>query len=162
MCIVHCVPAVLWPSCSTKPLGHDPVKVVAFVSALLTILLNIEEALQQAVGLHIVPPKDPESVGTINSCHGTLQALSLATASSLNCYRLLNSHNLYSEDFGFWIKPQSTAWFTRFVMDQFDDDRWVQHFRLTKGAVVMLSKMLAPHIRRQNTKYRLAIQRGFH
>jgi hypothetical protein len=139
------------------PPRHDPVKVIAFVSTLLAVLLNIEEALQQAVGLHIVPPEDPESFGTIDSCHGTLQVLNLAAASSLHYYRLLNSHILYSEDFGFWVKPRSMAWFTRFVMDQFDDDRWVQHFRMTKGAVMTLSEMLAPHIRWQNTKYRLAI-----
>jgi hypothetical protein len=75
----------------------------------------------------------------------------------MNCFRILNSQFLEFGDFGFWVKPRSTAWFSRLVIDQFDDERWVQHFRMTKAAVMGLLEMLAPHIRRQNTKDRLAI-----
>jgi hypothetical protein len=55
------------------------------------------------------------------------------------------------------MKPRSTAWFTRFVIEQYEDERWVQHFRMTKSTVFRLSQLLAPHISRQSTWYRLAI-----
>jgi hypothetical protein len=49
------------------------------------------------------------------------------------------------------------VWFTRFVINQYDDDRWVQYFWMTKSDVFRLSKMLVPHIHRHNTQYKLAI-----
>jgi hypothetical protein len=135
----------------------DPVEVVAFVSALLVLLLHIQDALQQAVGFPMLNAEEPEALETIHECHDTLQALNAFAAASLHCFRLLNSQFLLVEDFGFWVKPRSTAWFTRFVIEQYDDDRWVQHFRMTKSAVFRLADMLSPHIRRRNTPYRLAI-----
>jgi hypothetical protein len=136
---------------------QEPVEVVAFVSALLVLLLNVQEALQQAIGIHVLQSDEPEALGTVDSCHETLVDMNLAAAVSLHCFRLLNSQFLLSEDLGFWVKPRSMAWFTRFVIEQYEDERWVQHFRMTKSAVFRLSEMLAPHISRQNTRYRLAI-----
>jgi hypothetical protein len=118
----------------------DPVEVVAFVSALLVLLLHIQDALQQAVGFPVLNMQEYEALETIHECHDMLQALNASATASLHC---------------FWLR--STAWFTRFVIEQYVDDRWVQHFRMTKSVVFKLADMLSPHIRRRNTPYRLAI-----
>ena len=53
--------------------------------------------------------------------------------------------------------PRSTSWFSRFVLQEYDDNKWLENFRLTKAAVFSLKILLQPHIEKQNTHYRLAI-----
>jgi hypothetical protein len=62
-----------------------------------------------------------------------------------------------SEDLGFWVKPRSTTWFSRFLLGQYREERWIQMFRMTKPAVFALSDLLKPHVQKQDTRYRLAI-----
>ena len=42
-------------------------------------------------------------------------------------------------------------------MAEYDDKRWLEMFRMTKGLVFALSDLLAPHVCRKDTKYRVAI-----
>jgi hypothetical protein len=136
---------------------HEPGDVIALVSTLLVLLLNVEDALLQSIRVPVLVAEDPEVLGTIQECHDTLQDLSVAVVAILYYFRVFNSYFLFSEDLGFWVKPRSTAWFTCFVIDQYDDARWVQHFRMCKSSVFRLSEMQGPYIQKQNTRYRLAI-----
>jgi hypothetical protein len=70
---------------------QEPVEVVACVSTLLVLLLNVQEALQQAVGIHVLQSDEAEALGTVDSCHETLVDMNLAAAVSLYYFRLLNS-----------------------------------------------------------------------
>jgi hypothetical protein len=42
-------------------------------------------------------------------------------------------------------------------MEQYEDDQWMESFRMSKAAVLNLTDLLRPHIARRDTKYRLAI-----
>jgi hypothetical protein len=57
------------------------------------------------------------------------------------------------EDLGYWVRPRSTTWFSRFVVEEFQDDRWVQCFRMTKRVVFSLVEMLRLQIQRRDTWY---------
>ena len=65
--------------------------------------------------------------------------------------------NVFDDDLGFWVKPRSTTWFSRFLLSEYDDSRWVQMFRFTKPAVFALADLLRPTIQKKDIKYRLAI-----
>jgi hypothetical protein len=49
------------------------------------------------------------------------------------------------------------AWFSDFLVTQYDRQRWIQHFRMSKESVFELCTALRPHIERRNTCYRCAI-----
>lgn len=92
------------------------------MSALLVLLLDIHDALQQAVGFHVLDAKHFHSLAMVDNCHDTLQDLNLTTTTSLHCFHLINSWYLFFEDSGFYVKLQSTIWFTKFMVDQYDND----------------------------------------
>ena len=48
-------------------------------------------------------------------------------------------------------------WFTKFLLEEYDDDRWINLFRMTKRSVFHLANILAPSISKKNTRYRLAV-----
>jgi len=72
-------------------------------------------------------------------------------------YRLYSMFNFYDDDLGLWVKPRFTTWFSRFLLEQYNDQRWVQMFRMTKTPVFVLADLLRPHVQCQHTKYRVAI-----
>lgn len=55
------------------------------------------------------------------------------------------------------MKPKSTTWFSRFLLHKYDDERWIEMFCFTKKEVFHLATLLAPVIRKQDTKYRFAV-----
>ena len=63
----------------------------------------------------------------------------------------------FDEDLGYWIQPWSTTWFMKFLLEEYDDERWIKMFRMTKKAVLSLTKLLVPYIDKRNTNYRLCI-----
>jgi hypothetical protein len=136
---------------------EDLADIIAFVSALLLLQLHVQEMLQQALQLHAEREEDLDVIVYVRECEENVQNMNLVAAVTLHCFRNLNLQFLFADDFGFWVKPRSTTWFSRFVIDQFDDDRWVQHFRMIEATVFRLADMLSPHIRKQNTRYRLSI-----
>ena len=80
-----------------------------------------------------------------------------SSISALYSYELWNNLLIADFELGYWVKPRSTTWFSRFVIEEYDDDRWSSLFRMTKASVFDLSHQLRPFIQKQNTKYRLAI-----
>ena len=89
---------------------------------------------------------------------GQLSADPLATLrfglESLNIYA--PSH-LLDDDLGYWVRPRSTTWFSRFLLCEYDDTRWIQMFRMNKAAVFALAELLAPQVQKADTKFRVAI-----
>ncbi len=47
-----------------------------------------------------------------------------------------------------------------FFMIQYDNQKWVEHFKVTRKVVVQIIKKLKPSIQRKDTKYRFAIPIG--
>ena len=118
----------------TAPLTHSLPTPTTIEENSTDALIEIVQALQQ-------PMEDP-----------------LAAVSSylLNLY-FPTSLYLLPNDLGFLVKPRSTTWFSQFLMAEYDDRRWLEMFRMTKGSIFALADLLAPHVRRKDTKYRVAI-----
>jgi hypothetical protein len=141
---------------------QDPTDIIAFVSALLLLLFHVQDMLQQTPQLYAEHEEDLVAIVSIGDCEENVQNMTLAADVTLHCFHVLNLQFLFPYDFGLWVKPRSTAWFSHFVIDQFDDDRWMQHFRMTKAAVFRLVDILSLHMRKQNTRYRLSIPMMVH
>ena len=76
---------------------------------------------------------------------------------TLHTYRLCLPSTILPVEVSYWIKPQSTRWFSRFLVEQYDNTRWISMFRMMKDVVFNLAELLRPHVEKQNTKYSLAI-----
>jgi len=83
--------------------------------------------------------------------------MEIHTQAALHDFRLWSSHLLLDEDLGYWVKPRSTTWFSQFLLHEYDDRRWIEMFRFSKSGVFRLAALLAPAIRKKDTKYCLAV-----
>lgn len=50
---------------------------------------------------------------------------------TLHHFRLCIALNFLDDDLRFRVKRRSTTWFSRFLLDQYDDERWIQMFWMT-------------------------------
>jgi hypothetical protein len=119
--------------------------------------LNSHRALEQTV--HMDTDKDSEVLPDLwyNAGHVSSADAEHITTVALHNFRLCNVFSLFDKDLGYWVKPRSTTWFSRFLLEQYGEDRWIQIFRMSKRAVFALTDLLRPHIQKQDTKYQFAI-----
>jgi hypothetical protein len=54
----------------------------------------------------------------------------------------------------YWVKPKSTTWFSKFFVMEFDEERWVENFCITKHNLFNIANHLRPLIIKQDKKYR--------
>jgi hypothetical protein len=102
---------------------------------------EVEDQFAAVVGTLMAP---------IHDAHSVLSA-------GLNHYRFCTLYPMFDEEVGFWVRPRSTTWFSRFLLEQYDDHRWIQMFRMSKRSIMALSDLLKPHVQRHDTRYRIAI-----
>ncbi|KAM7151325.1 uncharacterized protein RBU57_012021 [Macrochelys suwanniensis] len=57
----------------------------------------------------------------------------------------------------FWVRETSTEWWDHIVMQVWDDEQWVQNFRMRKATFMGLCEELAPALRRKDTRLRAAL-----
>ena len=122
--------------------------------------------LQIFTAPHIVigPPPNLEDDDSTDALTDIVEALGqpaedplgILHSTSLN-FQLPTSLSVFPDDLGYWVKPRSTTWFSHFLLFEYDDRRWLEMFRMTKGSIFAFADLLAPHVRRKDTKYRVAI-----
>lgn len=100
--------------------------------------------------------EEDHSDGDVGSEH-RLFVQETILASVRHDYRLRNIAFLFPADLGWWVLPRSTTWFSRFVMYEFDDERWIKNFRMPKGVVLCFVAVLSPHVQKQDTRYRRVV-----
>jgi hypothetical protein len=134
-----------------------PTEILSFSSALLLLLLNSHRALEQTV--HMDTDRDSEISPDLwyDAGHMSSTDVEHITTAALHNFRMYNVFSFFNEDLGYWVKPRSTIWFSRFLLEQYSEDRWIQMFRMSKRAVFALTDLLRPHIQKQDTKYQFAI-----
>lgn len=136
----------------------DTRNLYAFTAWLLLQLLHNQKQPSGALTFGEADDNGFEELSVItNSLMGPAYDASALFSASLSNFRLCTMATVFDEDVSFWVHPRSTTWFSRFLLEQYDDERWVQMFRMSKRAVVALADLLRPHVERQNTKYRIAI-----
>ena len=134
----------------------DPADLLSIVSALLMILLNAQNILATA-SIHAEAPTLDEFNLEMEEGVRNMHHIHCTSIAALYSFQLCNNLVLGDNELGYWVKPRSTTWFSRFVIEDYNDERWSSLFRMTKQSVFELSYQLRPLIERQNTKYRLAI-----
>ncbi|XP_067388051.1 uncharacterized protein [Emydura macquarii macquarii] len=65
--------------------------------------------------------------------------------------------HLQSVERRFWCRETSTDWWDRIVMQLWDDDQWLQNFRMRKATFLELCSELAPSLKRVDTRLRQAM-----
>jgi hypothetical protein len=128
-------------------LGSE-VEVISFSIALLLMLLNAYNAL----GQQVQGESDDDYASSIDRFNllgeDYIMDVDRFAAAALYNVRLCIIFYLLDEDLGFWVKPRSTTWFSRFLLGQYGEERWIQMFRLTKPFVFALSNLLKPHVQK--------------
>lgn len=149
----------MYGACQMEPLHHASGS-FTFTSWMLLLLLRIHQSLEAPPIVEAVEAavdgRDPlsEMVHAFDSPHSDYASL---ISSALHNFRLCTPFSYLDDDLGYWVKPRSTTWFSRFLVDQYDNTRWVEMFRMTKPSVFALAGVLRPHVEKQDTKFRLAI-----
>ena len=136
----------------------NPHQYASIVSLLLLLLLKTHRELSL---LAEEPEEDltaeEDDILPIQCLDSSSVDMDIATHVVLQHWRLWAGLSALDEDLGFWVKPRSTTWFTKFLLEEYDDDRWINLFRMTKRSVFHLANILAPSISKKNTRYRLAV-----
>uniref|UniRef100_A0A8C4YQS5 Putative nuclease HARBI1 n=1 Tax=Gopherus evgoodei TaxID=1825980 RepID=A0A8C4YQS5_9SAUR len=57
----------------------------------------------------------------------------------------------------FWARETSTEWWDHIIMEVWDDEQWLQNFRMRKATFMELCEELAPTLRRKDTRLRAAL-----
>jgi hypothetical protein len=57
---------------------------------------------------------------------------------------------LWNKKFGKWVKTLSITWFFHFLMTQYEDFRWIDHFRITCKFVEQLIAKLKHFMEKKN------------
>ncbi|XP_065438119.1 uncharacterized protein LOC135981036 [Chrysemys picta bellii] len=57
----------------------------------------------------------------------------------------------------FWARETSTEWWDHIIMEAWDDEQWLQNFRMRKATFMGLCEALAPTLRRKDTRLRAAL-----
>jgi hypothetical protein len=113
------------------PLSSEAV--VPFMSSVVVLLQNV-------VGTMFGPEEVPASeegkaAPTLDQMHESLMNMETIVSSVLHDFRISNASALLGADLGYWILPRSTAWFSQFLLYEYDTGRCVENFRLSKDSV---------------------------
>ncbi len=68
----------------------------------------------------------------------------LLTIIMFHYFQLYNFLLVLSQDLGHWVKPRSTTWFSRFLLIEFNENKWIKHFRMTKTTLFRIVNQLWP------------------
>jgi hypothetical protein len=126
----------------------DELELVLF-GILLVILVHtlIESRPASAVEDHMVT--DGTFGGCIDLDSNDVQfAMAIAT---LYDYRVNCGLLCFKDDLRFWVKPRSMVRFGEFLMNAFDNGRWILNFQMDKTTVAGICDRLRPLIRKQDT-----------
>ena len=136
---------------------NNAVEVCSFNTALLLLLLTVHRKLSEAAVALAADESSAEDVEDFLTSGCTASGLDAATTAALQHFYLFSTLVALDDDLGFWVKPRSTTWFSRFLVHEYDDNRWIQMFRISKRCVFSLAELLVPAVKKKDTRYRLAI-----
>jgi hypothetical protein len=114
----------------------DPAYLLSIVSALLMILLNAHNILAIA-SIPLESPSLDEINVDMEEGVRHMDNFQCTSIVALYSFQLCNNLLLGDHELGYWVKPRSTTWFSRFVVEEYNDDRWSSLFRMTKASTVL-------------------------
>ena len=72
--------------------------------------------------LESIPPDEGDGEVDVSLVHETFVNLNAIVASVLHDFRIIHASTLLDQELGWWILPRSTSWFSRFVLQEYDDN----------------------------------------
>lgn len=72
-------------------------------------------------------------------------------------YCLASGLLCFDDGLRYWVKPHSTVWFSDFLMAMYNDNRWIENFRMDKCSVVEITFWLRDSIAKNDTNYCIAV-----
>jgi hypothetical protein len=51
----------------------------------------------------------------------------------------------FNSNLGHWVKPRFTTWFSQLFMIEYDDERWVENFQMSKSTLLQIDEKLFSH-----------------
>jgi hypothetical protein len=79
----------------------------------------------------------------------------------LHQYRLTSTFDLlFEKDLGYWVKARSTTWYSQFLMSQYNNPRWIEHFKVSREFFFQLTMKLKHLMEKKDTHYRCVILVG--
>lgn len=129
----------------------------ALFAPLLLLLLTANRALDVVGSAMEEEPTEDSLLFEVDNDRHMANTIDRVMDATLHEFRVCTVFNSLEDDVGFWVKPRSTTWFSRFLLEEYGDDRWIQLFRMTKLALWALADVLKPFVEKKDTKYRFAI-----
>lgn len=136
----------------TNPMGS-----VAWTTWLVLMLLKVQQGLEIPLMVATEEDDQDELSAIVHRLQDSEPDASSMLRATLHNYRFCTAFMFLEEDLGFWVKPRSTTWFSRFLLEQYDNTLWISMFRMTKASVFALAGLLKPHVEKSDTNYRVAV-----
>ncbi len=81
----------------------------------------------------------------------------LLMSATLHHYRVSCISLTINEEFGHWVKHHSIMWFNHFLLLEYENTMWIQHFSMSKVNLLNICTHVKPFISKHDTKYRKII-----
>jgi len=138
-------------------LWADPDTALALTALVLILLVECTEWQPPVRDFSAVVSLQTEGLLNLHIPAPPVLNMAALFSSTVNNFRLSCSPFPVNDEVAYWVKSRSTAWFSRFLLEQYDDSRWVAMFRMPKQSVFSLADFLKTDVEKKNTKYRLAV-----
>lgn len=131
-------------------------ELVAFFSTIAIFLQHVVTSMSAQQTLNDVANNSTDRADPITT--SALEKMETVISSVLHDFCLRHAGGALGEELGFWVKPRSMAWFSQFLMFEYDNSRWVENFRMSTEGVQQLTRILAPRLERKDTNYLRSLQ----
>jgi hypothetical protein len=135
----------------------DPVDVEGFFPIVVVLLKNVTYSIVDSNEALVDLDEDTSIVNCVTRVHEFFVHMNTIIASMLYDFRLSHARAILDDELGFWVLPYSTAWFSQFLLHEYDDMRWIMNFRFTKAAIFQMASLLVPLSEKMDTRYRRAV-----
>jgi hypothetical protein len=113
----------------------DPANLEDFLPAVVVLFKNIADSMVESSAAVMDGEADAPPGHCAIRVHESLLNMNTIIASVLHDFRLAHARTILDNELGLWVLPRSTAWFSQFLLHEYDDRRWVTNFRFTEGAI---------------------------
>lgn len=129
----------------------NPIELLSFTSLILQLLLDVNQSLQLISNGLVDEDCSADDCLEGLDFDSQTSTMDIVTHAAVHQWRLWNSLTVLDNDLGYWVKPRSTTWFSRFLLQEDDDNRWIQMFRMSKRNVLSLASVLNEAIQKKDT-----------
>jgi len=121
---------------------NDPCNVISFTSFLLTLILDMNESFVVIAPAECEDATETDAEMTLDFLEASVMDTLSLLSTTLHNYRLCFVAYPIIDEISTWVKSRSTIWFSHFLLEEYNNSRWISMFRMTKGSVFALAEIL--------------------